>query len=530
MLAVCLTGQLRWFALTLANIEHLVLRRINGPHRLFFVGPVGERSFDSAAQVLAELGAQPQDICAYHPKLTWTWGRAALGRPLGRFEGHGSDVCLQRRRPRARRLYFDRRWLPLFRRCVVQMRGSEDRLAPPDNLDGSDRGPGRGCRACEIYNASRSQPCSSAVSLIMQLWQVQPHMLRHALMHCCAYSAVHLAPQSAQSLALIQAAERRSAPYHDTVLRLRPDLFLLYPVELPRPAQGLKDWYTLFEESCVLKEGVLEMPYGRRNAGRFFQDWWLYGSRSTMVVALAEPLQRLLEFGSDAAAFQACARCHVRPTSFGAKATSCCDRSWENRRSTPKYDVHPVPEALNRRFNASAQCLRYDASTYGLMRVNTAASCFMVQARLPNPRARFLNKRYGKSDRDLKHFWRQLDLMSDGKLDLLTPEHEEAARTRLRGGIAALYRRCFGLVSNRSCERTVGDRKLFTGPEAPCLRSRAACADEDLRAADGTPGFACVQSGLLGLVTVFDQQRTDRSSSAPTSLRTVPVLRSNTRR
>ena len=35
LLAVCLTGQLRWHTLTLANLQHFVLGRLATAHRLY---------------------------------------------------------------------------------------------------------------------------------------------------------------------------------------------------------------------------------------------------------------------------------------------------------------------------------------------------------------------------------------------------------------------------------------------------------------------------------------------------------------
>ena len=76
--AVCLTGELRWHALTLASFQQLVLARLRSPHRLYFAGPAGEHH-GAALRVLGRLGAQPPDICAYNPEITWAWGPGSMG-------------------------------------------------------------------------------------------------------------------------------------------------------------------------------------------------------------------------------------------------------------------------------------------------------------------------------------------------------------------------------------------------------------------------------------------------------------------
>ena len=80
----------------------------------------------------------------------------------------------------------------------------------------------------------------------------------------------------------------------------------------------------------------------------------------------------------------------------------------------------------------------------------------------------------------------------------------EALESATRRAVASVYRRCFGLASNLSCPRTVGDRKLFSGAEAPCLRSPTVrCADADGLAAAagaGRGGFECAGAGLAAVV------------------------------
>ena len=217
--AVCLTGELRWHALTLATFQQLVLARLRSPHRLYFAGPAGEHH-GAALRVLGRLGAQPPDICAYNPEITWAWGPGSMGRPDGPFEMHAATLCTDDRvRPRARRLRFDLRHLPIFRRClVVNRRSNEGAIPLPSGMDST-----------APYNTTRARPCPSAVSLVVQLWQAR------------------------QSLQLVRSAERRLRIRHGAILRIRPDIFFFRPVELPRPPPGLTSWYSMFEESCRVR-------------------------------------------------------------------------------------------------------------------------------------------------------------------------------------------------------------------------------------------------------------------------------------
>ena len=68
-----------------------------------------------------------------------------------------------------------------------------------------------------------------------------------------------------------------------------------------------------------------------QNRHRFLADFWLYGSRTAMDVALAEPLAMLLEYGLSAQRQMA-----VRTS---------------RRQGHPKYAWHPVPAALTKHFN-----------------------------------------------------------------------------------------------------------------------------------------------------------------------------------
>ena len=149
----------------------------------------------------------------------------------------------------------------------------------------------------------------------------------------------------------------------------------------------------------------------------------------------------------------------------------------------------------------SEMCIRdrYRA-LYGLLRVNPADACFMVQARMP------------RQDRVRGMQWGQVDVttlattLATGRRSRvrLSTVHPELS-PRFLQGVASVYRRCFGLASNLSCPRTVGDRKLWSGAEAPCLRSLTArCADADgLAAAAGAGsegGFECAGAGMRELV------------------------------
>ena len=478
LLAVCLTGQLRWHTLTLANLQQFVLARLPSAHRLYFIGP-GERH-GPAEQSLRLLGAEPQDICAYNPQLTWAWGSGSMGVPVEPFEMHGSGFCTDFRRSRARQVVFNLRWLPIFRRCIAQKKGSLSQVPLPGNMDGppcsrAHLGGVPVGRCTTQYNASRAQPCPSAVSLIVQLWQAQ------------------------QSLALVRAAEQRLFIRHDAVLRIRPDIFFFKPVDLPRPAVGQTTWYSMLEESCRIHEGWEEATYGLKHQ-RFLQDFWLYGSRDVMEVALEQPLTRLLTFGRDAAAFMACATCHKRPASIAPRrmiGESCCRRQ---RKNTPKYALHPLPDTLVHVFNESQHCLTFN-DAYGLIRANPAESCFMVQARMAIP------ARTKRGVGLVRHKWGEVDLSRGVPRRLkLHGQHEDLSVPFLKD-LAALYERCFGLASNTSCPRTVGDHKLWSGAEAACFRSQtAACASQDDIAPGGVggrTGFECAAAGIAKLVGSF---------------------------
>ena len=480
-LAVCLTGQLRWHTLTLANLQHFVLGRLLTAHRLYYVGP-GEHQ-GSAEQALRLLGAEPQDVCAYSPQLKWAWGSGSMGVPVDPFEMHGAGFCTDARRARARQVVFNLHWLPIFRRCIAQKKGSLTAIPLPSNMDGPPctRSTLRGTSCTSQYNVSRAQPCPSAVSLIVQLWQAR------------------------QSLALVRAAEQRLSIRHHAVLRIRPDIFFFKPVDLPRPAAGQTSWYSMMEPSCLIHEGWEEATYGLKHQ-RFLQDFWMYGSRDVMEVALEQPLDRLLGFGRDAAKFMACATCHRRPASISpgrgklesAPGESCCERQ---RKNTPKYALHPLPDTLVHVYNESKHCLTF-RDAYGLIRVNPTEACFMVQARLPIANLR-------RASGVLKYKWGEVDLSRGVPRRLrLRGQHTDLSAPFLKD-IAALYDRCFGLASNTSCPRTVGDKKLWSGAEAACFRSQTeTCASQDdIVPRGGVGGRAGFEGAMAGMPKLFGSFR-----------------------
>lgn len=51
--------------------------------------------------------------------------------------------------------------------------GSETWIPLPPNMGEDERGEKGRCRACDKYNFTRAQPCWSAASLVLQLWQAR---------------------------------------------------------------------------------------------------------------------------------------------------------------------------------------------------------------------------------------------------------------------------------------------------------------------------------------------------------------------
>ena len=476
--AVCLTGQLRWFALTLANVQHLLLNQMQSS-RLYYVGPHDPLLEGAAERMLMRMGAGRQDLCTYNATVTWEWGQSnQIGEPTGPFEMHGASVCASRpvgQEEKPAQLRFNARWLPLFRRCLAH---TADRTGERPNYPlgfDPDETPNR------LYNQARAAPCSAGVSLIMQLWQ------------------------SSQCIQLIKAAETRettaatfSVPRrHDAVLRLRTDIFFFRPIVLPQPRRSQGDtWYSMLEDTCGIQCGIAEKKSGVMPA-RFLQDFWLYGSRKVMDVALAEPLRVLLRLGKEYLQIM------LNPD--------------HSEHSTPKYYYHPIPHLLAERYNETRHCLPY-TQRYGLLRINVGLRCFFVQARV------------GSTGSKLS--WRELAVTMS--------EMQSAREDRWLGedaahflpAVATIYRRCFGLAADNKCPRVVGDRNLFHGVEGACLRSNVTsnCSASTLPVLNATGklgqhagidaqqalGFACVSEGLQLLQKAGLKAR-------PVALRSTPL-------
>ncbi len=476
-LAVCLTGQLRWPELTLANVQQHLLARLGAAYRLYFVGPADESY--NRAKVVLRARLKVADACAYHPMPHWIWSNASLSDPSS-FEVHGSDICTRRRHSNGNgtppRLIFNVAWLPFFRRCAGRFAkrfpvGDE---APHGYPNTWNRGPLRRKRSWERLL------CSSAVSLVMQLWQ------------------------STQCLNLLQRAEQHSdtrerAVRHAAVLRLRTDLFFFAPVRLPNvlkqpagaadarttaAAAAMTPRFSLMEETCTIERALVEMR--RKARAQFFQDFWILTNRAAMVAALRAPLDRLLQAGRDSTL--ALAK-HDRPP--------------------VEFAVNPVMYGLNSRFNSS-HCVRQssaDQQHVGIVRVNPAERCFMVQLRVGKTTLSGWTEVdlatgavSAKCGGILRNFtWgctTQMKVNFQARLPIFdTP--------RLRS-IANVYERCLGLKSNLSCPRVTGDKLLKSGSLASCFRAGAPqldsqCGRQELFGnSNAIVGYDCVQHGLEG--------------------------------
>jgi hypothetical protein len=481
MLAVCLTGEQRWPALTLANLQHLLMSRVpTRTRRTYWVGPsdASNPEVDRIVEtLLTRLGVvSRRDVCTYDPNIRWVWGASnAVGEPSGPFDMtyDGKPTCTAMQaepmesRQQPLRLLLNARWLPEFKQCSgAYAYGTRYSHWRPDLPSGMGRNEQR-----DSFDLQRSRPCKLAVSLVMQLWQ------------------------SRQCLELIRAAEARGgsgadALYHRAILRVRPDLLMFPPIVLPQPstAHGTR-WYTLFESSCDLKAATRPAGYGERNK-RFIQDFWLYGSRQVMDVALVRPLVNLLENGlkhvrswrcgqeyADSMAKRSSTSASTASNVTTASAASRCvprsaparTRSRTSLITHPQYSLHPLPHVLHEHFDDATDCLKAYNQRHALLRVNVAERCYSVQARV-----------FG--------YWRNL-----GEAPPLPTRHgaghgqwwlNKGQETFLRS-IARVYHRCFGLVANASCPRVVGDLTLtlprdaegrYAGGlkgEAPCLRNPA---------------------------------------------------------
>ena len=419
MVAVCLTGQLRWPALTLPMLHQFVLRWIPLSRR-YFVGP-GDESYQRGEPLLDKL-AFPRDArCAYDPSVSWEW-RASNGVGDAPFELHAERPCItggERRRPKLR---FDVSRLPVFRQC--QLHGDrglpEARIPSPAGLDAS---------SASRYDRVRSRPCASAISLVLQLWQCQ------------------------QCFQLIRSAEQAapSTVHHSSVLRLRSDIFYFVPMTLPRFPDSTSAWFSTMEDSCDVEHATHQAVGhpGRASRGRFLQDWMLYVSRAAWDV-LNLPLQLLLQFGRDAAA--------------AAIATP-----WHGKAEPPLYHDHPFPHALETRYpNASKRCIPISNATfYGLLRAHPGERCYAVNARLP---ACMWRKRRRSACKHWAHgrAWK-----------VIAPSERRSFASNIQFGGRLLQeidrgiRDCSGLTANATCPRLVGDQSIFQGKNDPCLEPLA---------------------------------------------------------
>ena len=405
MLAVCLTGQLRWPALTLAMLHQFVLRSIPLSRR-YFVGPADE-SYQRGEPLLDKLDFPRAARCAYDPSISWEW-RSSNNGVDAPFELHAKRPCITgdaRRRPKLR---FDVSRLPVFRQC--QLHRLFRRMPSPVGLDAS---------ATSRYDRVRSRPCASAISLVLQLWQ-------------CA-----------QCVQLVRAAED-AAPgtlYHSSVLRLRSDIFYFVPVTLPRLPATTSAWFSTMEDSCDIEHATHQVHSTRKRMGRFIQDWMLYVSRAALDV-LSLPLQILLQFGRDAAA---------------TSKSGAYQERW--------YIYHPFPHALETQFpNASKHCIPVSNGTfYGILRANAGARCYLVNARLPtcmwHKRRRAVCRHWAPG-----RVWK-LVTPSDRRSFASSIYFGGRLLEEMDRGI----RDCFGLTANASCPRLVGDQSIFVGENDHCL-------------------------------------------------------------
>ena len=426
MVAVCLTGQLRWPALTLAMLHQFVLRWIPLSRR-YFVGP-GDASYERGEPLLRKLDFPRAARCAYDPSISWEWRTASAGGDAP-FELHAERPCItggERRRPKLR---FDVSRLPVFRQCQlhqnkrlpeINKRLPDNRMPRPAGLDASK---------ASKYDRVRSRPCASAISLVLQLWQCQ------------------------QCFQLIRSAEQAApgAVHHSSVLRLRSDIFYFEPVRLPRFPDGASAWFSTMEDSCDVEHAThqaVDKP-GGKGRNRFLQDWMLYLSRAAWDV-LNLPLQLLLQFGRDAAAAAIAA-------------------PWHGMVVPPWYHYHPFPHALETQLpNASTRCVPISNATfYGMLRANPAERCYAVNARLPICMWR------RKRRSPCKHW-------APGRAwKVFAPSDRRSFASSVQFGGRLLeeidrgIRDCSGLTANASCPRLVGDQSIFQGKNDPCLEPLA---------------------------------------------------------
>ena len=473
MLGVCLLGEARWPALTLANVLELILSNVpSDARRTYVVGSMDSTVTKVVESLLPRLGvADPHDVCVYSRNVSMIWGAGdRFGGPTEAFDltFNGKAPCTtappnERSIVKPLQLRLNARWVPVFRRCdPSHAYGVSSRRWLPKLPLGMDPN-----RTWDRFDRARSRPCPSALSQLMQLWQ------------------------SNQCLQLIQAAEERARGlHHDSILRLRPDIFIFPSFELPRPTarQGNR-WYTLFEPTCNIEMGSAQALYGSRKT-RFLQDFWMYGSREVMDVALAHPLATLLnQIHKDVKIW----RCGSKYLQSGV----CNNRT--NGRYIPKYYFHPVPYALARHFNESEDCLVAPKLRFGLLRVNVRESCYNVQVRILGTWKELADKQPAPS----RHWHAGVG----PGYQFLAKQQEQFLTVA-----SMLYRRCFGLEARPACPRTVGDLTLASkGKEAACMRTpwNGSCASFHTDAlptktlhgiehttASQLQGFECVAAGL----------------------------------
>ena len=502
MLAICLTGALRWPEFTLASLRQMLLLGLNEPWRAYFVGPADATYFQSAQMLLREhLHVPDESMCAYSPDVSWVWRPPAHGFGVGdanvSFTQHPPDICHHRRRSSPPKLTFNLAVLPYFRRCRDARFGLTEL---PEGLreHGKD-----GWRNMDAYDHQRAMPCSGAISLIMQLWQIE------------------------QSMELIVAAERgiggAQTSRHDSVLRVRVDLFFFRPVVLPPLPDRQSPWFSLMERTCDIDAGMRE--YGRRLRPQFFQDFWMYGNRPAMEVMMREPLRRVVQFGLQ----QAERSVHFRASSLRTRRSLLRARG-DNRTNAEilasiqssltkpeEFSVHPLLYGLKFALNSS-RCLTYDHA-FGLVRVNPSDGCYGVQTRI---KYASLSGWTQLNIGNLSAKWHRRQRVVD-EFDALVPR---STRDRLPA-VAAVYHRCLALQGDQNCPRVVGDKMLRTGAAASCFRHRVdlsqafkiaprerrgrgarfylspriALSDEcagagTLLLADRRAAFACVDAGL----------------------------------
>ena len=421
-MAVCLVGQLRWFSLTLANLRHLLLGFMQHHWRGYYVGPA-DGHFRAAQPLLVQHFAGAADTCAYEPNVTWSWaGRRAP------FELHKHPPCAPASHEFANRrsihLNVDR--LPPFANCRSGRYGKDERekfFPLPVDTD-SERREGK-----------LGPPCTSAISMVMQLWQ------------------------AARCADLVEAAEAREpALWHSRVLRLRSDLYFFHPVALPPlPDVATRPSYSMMESSC---EGMAlathRALYGGGNKGRlrFVPDLWMYGSRVAMLPGLRAPLATLVD--------------ENETLRQDPRQRYLIDRAgpgvWNH-----SYYIHPWPHAMHTLFGTSA-CVNW-AGLIGLTRINPSRRCIAVQARTHFAVRKANVSRHNARAHNNARNWQALDATaqpytwaSDWELHIMAaaPSMDAHRVAALPAILRGIYRTCFGLGGNVSCERVVGDRQLGT--------------------------------------------------------------------